>query len=71
MKIEWDEILNSDDINFSYATLVNKLTDIYRKKCPIITSKVTNKRHYKPWMTSGLKKRLQKEKRAVQIFSKI
>ena len=71
VKIEWDEILNSDDINFSYETFVNKLTDIYRKKCPIITSKVTNKRHYKPWMTSGLKKRLQKEKLAVQIFSKI
>ena len=45
MKTEWDEMLNSDDINFSYETFVNKLTDIYRKKCPIITSKVTNKRH--------------------------
>ena len=56
MKIEWDEILNSDDINFSYETFLNKLTDIYRKKCPIVTSKVTNKRHYKPWMTNGLKK---------------
>ena len=71
VKIEWDEILNSDDIHFSYETFVNKLTDIYRKKCPIVTSKVTNKRHYKPWMTNGLKKRLQKEKLSVQIFSKI
>ena len=70
-KTEWDDILNSDDVNFSYETFVNKLTDIYRKKRPIVTSKVTNKRHYKPWMTSGLKKRMQKEKLAVQIFSKI
>ena len=70
-KTEWDEILNSDDVNFSYETFVNKLTDIYRKKCPIVTSKVTNKRHYKPWMPSGLKKRMQEEKLAIQIFSKI
>ena len=53
-KTEWDEILNSDDVNFSYETFVNKLTDIYRKKCPIVTSKVTSKRHHKPWMTSEL-----------------
>ena len=71
MKTEWDDILNSDDINFSYETFVNKLTDIYRKKCPIVTSNVTNKRHYKPWMTSRPKKSLQKDKLAVQIFSKI
>ena len=51
-KTEWDDILNSDDVNFSYETFVNKLTDIYRKKCPIVTRKVTSKRHYKPWMTS-------------------
>ena len=61
VKIEWDEILNSDDINFSYETFVNKLTDIYRKKCPIVTSKVTNKRHYKPWMTNGLKNACKKK----------
>ena len=30
-KTEWDEISNSDDVNFSYETFVNKLTDIYRK----------------------------------------
>ena len=30
-KTEWDEILNSDDVNVSYETFVNKLTDIYRK----------------------------------------
>ena len=36
-KTEWDEILNSDDVHFSYETFVNKLTDIYRKKCPIVT----------------------------------
>ena len=70
-KTEWGEILNSDDVNVSYETFVNKLTDIYRKKCPIVTSKVTNKRHYKPWMTSRLKKRMQKEKLAVQNVSKI
>ena len=44
-KTEWGEILNSDNVNVSYETFVNKLTDIYRKKCPIVTSKVTNKRH--------------------------
>ena len=66
-KTEWDEILNSDDVNFSYETFVNTLTDIYRKKCPIVTSKVTKKRHYKPWMTSGLKKLMQEEKLAIQI----
>ena len=38
-KTEWDEILNSDDVNVSYETFVNKLTDIYRNKCPIVTSK--------------------------------
>ena len=70
-KTEWDGILNSDDVNFSYETFVNKLTDIYRQKCPIVTSKVTNKRHYKPWMTSGLKKRMQEEKLDIQLFSKI
>ena len=30
-KTEWGEILNSDDVNVSYETFVNKLTDIYRK----------------------------------------
>ena len=30
-KTEWDEILNSDDVIFSYETFVNKLYDIYRK----------------------------------------
>ena len=70
-KTEWDDILKSDVVNFSYETFVNKLTDIYRKKCPIVTSKVTNKRHYKPWMTSGLKKRMQEENIAIQIFYKI
>ena len=59
-KTEWGEILNSDDVNVSYETFVNKL---------IVTSKVTNKRHNKPWMTSGLKKRMQKL--AVQNVSKI
>ena len=68
---EWGEILNSDDVNFSYETFVNKLTDIYSKNCPDATGKVNNKRPNNPWMTSGLKKRLQKEKLAVQIFSKI
>ena len=32
-KTEWGEILNSDDVTFSYETFVNKLTDIYSKKC--------------------------------------
>ena len=43
-KTEWGDILNSDYVNVSYETItfVNKLTDIYRKKCPIVTSKVTN-----------------------------
>ena len=36
-KTEWDEILNSDYVNVSYEIFVNKLTDIYRKKCPIVT----------------------------------
>ena len=27
-KTEWDDILNSDDVIFSYETFVNKLTDI-------------------------------------------
>ena len=70
VKTEWDEILNSDDINFSYGTFVNKLTDIYRKKCPIITSKVTNKRHYKPWMTSGLKNAGKKKNLLYKYFLK-
>ena len=68
VKIEWDEILNSDDINFSYETFVNKLTDIYRKKCPIVTSKVTNKRHYKPWMTNGLKNACKRKTCCTNIF---
>ena len=61
-KTEWDEILYSDDVNFSYETVVNKLTDIYSKDCPIVTSKVNNKRNYKPWMTSVLKKTPAKRK---------
>ena len=28
-KTEWDEILNSYDVNVTYETFVNKLTDIY------------------------------------------
>ena len=32
-KTEWDEILNCDDVHFLYETFVNKLADIYRKKC--------------------------------------
>ena len=28
-KTEWHDILNSGDVNFSYETFVNKLTDIY------------------------------------------
>ena len=69
-KTEWDEILNSDDVNFSYETFVNKLTDIYRKKCPIVTSKVTNKRHYKQWMTSGLKNACKKKNLLYKYFLK-
>ena len=67
-KTEWDEILNNDDVNVSYETFVNKLTDIYRKKCPIVTSKVTNKRHYKPWMTSGLKTHAKRKTCCTNIF---
>ena len=68
-KIEWDEILNSGDVHFSYETFVNKLTDIYRKKCHIVTSKVTNKRHYKPWMmTSGLKTHARRKSCYTNIF---
>ena len=37
LETEWGEIVNSDDVNVSYETFVNKLTDIYRKKCPILT----------------------------------
>ena len=69
-KREWGDILNSDDVNFSYETFVNKLTDIYRKKCPIVTSKVTNKRHYKPWMTSGLKNACKKRNLLYKYFLK-
>ena len=47
-KTEWDDILNSDDIHFSYETFVNKHTDIYSKNYPIVTSKVNNKRPNKP-----------------------
>ena len=39
---EWGEILNSDDVNFSYETFVNKLTDIYSKNCPDATGKVND-----------------------------
>ena len=69
-KTEWDAILNSDDVNVSYETFVNKHTDIYRKS----VLKVTNKRHYKPWMPSGLKNACKKKNllyKSVQIFSKI
>ena len=72
-KTEWDDILNSDDVNFSYETFVNKLTDIYRKKWPIVTSigkLVTNKRHYKPWMTSGLKNACKKKNLLYKYFLK-
>ena len=69
-KTEWGEILNSDDVNVSYETFVNKLTDIYRKKCPIVTSMVTNKRHYKPWMTSGLKNACKKKNLLYKMFLK-
>ena len=54
-KTEWDEILNSDDINCLYETFINKLTDIYSKNCYVATGKVNNKRPNKPWLTSGLK----------------
>ena len=69
-KTECDEILNSDDVNFSYEPFVNKLTDIYRKKCPIVTSKVTNTRHHKPWMTSGLKNACKKKNLQYKYFLK-
>ena len=70
-KTEWDEILNSDDINFSYETFVNKLTDIYRKKVSCCHKyKVTNKRHYKPWMTSGLKNARKKKNLLYKYFLK-
>ena len=49
-KTEWNEILNSDDVNFSYETFVNKLVDIYSNKIPVITSKVNNDRPNKPCM---------------------
>ena len=69
-KTEWGDILNSDDVNVSYETFVNKLTDIYRKNGPIVTSKVTNKRHYKPWMTSGLKNACKKKNLLYKMFLK-
>ena len=37
-KTEWDEMLNSDDVNCSYETFVNKLTDIYRKSVLLQTT---------------------------------
>ena len=36
-KTEWGEILNSDDVNVSCETFVNKLTDIYRKKSVLLS----------------------------------
>ena len=67
---EWGEILNSDDVNFSYETFVNKLTDIYSKNCPAATGKVNNKRPNKPWMTSGLKNACKKKNLLYKYFLK-
>ena len=67
---EWGEILNSDDVNFSFETFVNKLTDIYSKNCPAATGKVNNKRPNKPWMTSGLKNACKKKNLLYKYFLK-
>ena len=42
-KTELDELLNTDDVNVSYETFVNKLTDIYNKNGSIFTGRVNNK----------------------------
>ena len=69
-KTEWDEMLNSDDVNVSYETFVNKLTDIYSKKCPVVTSMVNNKRPNTPWMTNGLKNACKKKNLLYKYFLK-
>ena len=53
--IDFSNILNSDDIDFSINTLDSVILDQYNIHCPIICKKLTRKDREKPWITNSLK----------------
>ena len=52
----FDNILNSDDIDFCIEELDKKILTAYNKYCPILKKRITKKDREKPWITSRIKR---------------
>ena len=59
-KIVWDDVYECQDPEESYKMFLNKITQAYDKAFPLVKKKNRRKK-YKPWITKGFKKSIQKK----------
>lgn len=52
----WAELENAPDVNTMYNTFASRVTQFYYDAFPTVTRTVTLNEHYRPWITSAIKK---------------
>ena len=56
-KVNWNEILDGDEVNSDYNKFLNKFNELYDECIPVKKCKLNRKKHPKsPWITKGLLK---------------
>ena len=59
--IDWNSLLDSNDVNICYDIFLNTFTTLYNQNCPVKQIKITKRKTYKPWFTKGLQNACKKK----------
>ena len=60
-EINWDQILDYNDVEKSISEFSNKLDELYKKCFPLKTKFISPKRHKNKWITQDVKKLINKK----------
>ena len=68
--INWEALLNLElnDVNFSFSQLIQKINELLDIHAPSKYFKPKNKKHNKPWMTSGTATPIKKKNNLYKKF---
>ena len=67
-KIDWDSLLDYNDVNSCTITFIDKIDSLYRKCFPLKTKFVSAKRMKNKWITPNLKKLINKKSDSFRKF---
>ncbi len=67
--LEWNDVLECDDVNLSYKKFSERFSKVFNETCPIVKLNTTRKNH-KPWMSSGLNNACKKKNYLYKQFLK-